>query len=163
MPTAAAPPDPWTTFLDWLSTVLVPSWGGLVALLPYALVLFVIGPIVTLLALGWVWHLMRRRRGHVQRTTVQAVAAPRADDGTPRFPANAPYCEPHALVYPPRARRCQIDHALLMVACPVDGTVRAADIQTCAACGTKYTLGVGSRSVAVAPASGPPDGGAAIA
>jgi hypothetical protein len=50
-----------------------------------------------------------------------------------------------------------------MVACPVDGTVRAADILICAACGTKYTLGVGSSPVAVAPAKGPPAGGAAIA
>ena len=72
MPTDAVPPDPWSAFLDWLSTVLVPSWGGLIALLPYALILFVIGPIVTLLALGWAWHLLRRRRGRVRRTRAAA-------------------------------------------------------------------------------------------
>ena len=49
------------------------------------------------------------------------------------------------------------------MACPVDGTVRAADIQTCAACGTRFTLGVGSGALAVAPAGGPPEGGAAAA
>ena len=45
-----------------------------------------------------------------------------------------------------------------MVACPVDGTVRAADIQTCAACGTRYTLGVGSSSVVVAAGRRPARG-----
>ncbi len=163
MPTDAVPPDPWSAFLDWLSTVLVPSWGGLIDLLPYALILFVIGPVVTLLALGWAWHLLRRRRGRVQRTVQQPVPAAREDDGSPRFPANAPYCEAHALVFPPRARRCSIDQAPLAVACPVDGTVRAADIQTCAACGTRFTLGAGSGSLVVVPAGGPPDGGAAAA
>lgn len=163
MPTDAVPPDPWSAFLDWLSTVLVPNWGGLIELLPISLVLFVIGPIVSLLALGWAWHLLRRRRGRVQRSPAQATLAPRADDGTPLFPANAPYCEEHALVYPPRARHCSIDQAPLSVACPVDGTIRAAEIQTCAACGTRFTLGAGSSPLLVTSAGGPPEGGAAAA
>jgi hypothetical protein len=163
MPTDAVPPDPWSAFLDWLSTVLVPNWGGLIELLPISLVLFVIGPIVSLLALGWAWHLLRRRRGRVQRSPAQASPVPRADDGTPLFPANAPYCEEHALVYPPRARRCAIDQAPLAVACPVDGTIRAAEIQTCAACGTRFTLGAGSSPLLVTSAGGPPEGGAAAA
>ena len=96
-------------------------------------------------------------------TVQQPIPAPHGDDGSPRFPANAPYCEAHALIYPPRARRCSIDQAPLSVACPVDGTVRAADIQTCAACGTRFTLGAGSGALVVAPAGGPPDGGAAVA
>jgi hypothetical protein len=155
--------DPWSAFLEWLSTVLAPSWGGLVSLLPYGLVLLVIGPIVTLLVLGWAWHLLRRQRGRVQRTAVQAVAAGRDDEGTPLFPPNTPYCEEHALVYPARARACQIDNAVLKVTCPVDGTVRAADIQVCSACDTRFSLGVGSGSLEIAPTGRPPKGGAAVA
>ena len=30
--------DPWTSFLEWLTTVVVPAWGELIALLPYVIV-----------------------------------------------------------------------------------------------------------------------------
>lgn len=163
MPPATPPSDPWSTFLDWLTTVLVPDWGGLIALLPWFLILFVIGPLVTLLLLAWAWHLLRRRRGRVRRTAAQAVAAPRSPGGTPLFPVNVPYCEEHALLYPPQARRCSVDGHGLLVSCPVDGTVRAADIRTCASCGTRFVLGAGARSLSVTSAGGPPDGGAAVA
>jgi hypothetical protein len=163
MPAETMTPDPWSAFLEWLTSVLVPSWGGLIELLPYALILFVIGPVVTLLVLAWAWHLLRRRRGRIRRTVLQPVAAPRDEAGGLLLPANVPYCEEHALLYPPSARRCQVDGADLTVACPVDGTARAADITTCTSCGTTYLLGKGSRAVAVAPAGGPPVGGAAVA
>jgi hypothetical protein len=91
------------------------------------------------------------------------MAAPRDEAGGLLLPANVPYCEEHALLYPPSARRCQVDGADLTIACPVDGTARAADITTCTSCGTTYLLGKGSRAVVVAPAGGPPAGGAAVA
>lgn len=163
MPAASTSPDPWSTFLDWLSTLLVPEWGGLIGLLPYGLILFVIGPIVTLLVLAWAWHLLRRRRGRVRRTALQAVAAPRDANGMPVFPPNVPYCREHALVYPPRSRSCAVDDAVLEVACPVDGTARAADIETCPACGTRFVLGAAASGLAVVAAGGPPEGGAAVA
>jgi hypothetical protein len=156
-------PDPWTAFLDWLTTVLVPDWGELITLLPYVLFATVVGPILSLLALAWGWHLVTRRRGHVSRSEAQAVGAPRLDDGSLDFPPNVPYCEEHALLYPPRARTCEIDRAGLMVACPVDGSVRPADIQTCSACGTRFTLGVAASPIVVTLSAGPPEGGAAIA
>jgi hypothetical protein len=163
MPAPTTSSDPWTFFLDWLTTVLVPSWGDLISLLPYFLILFVIGPILTLLVLAWAWHLLRRRRGRVHRAAAQPAPAPRDADGAPQFPPNVPYCEDHALLYPARARRCDIDHADLLVACPVDGTVRAADIRTCPSCGTTYILGAGTSALVVTSAGGPPEGGAAIA
>ncbi len=156
-------PDPWTAFLDWLTTVLVPSWGELIALLPYVLIVAVVGPIITLLALMWGWHLVTRRRGRVTRAEAQPEPAPRLQDGTVAFPANVPYCEAHLLVYPSRARRCQLDGADLLVACPVDGTVRAAGVETCSACGTRFKLGATASAIAVVSPDGPPEGGAAIA
>ena len=93
----------------------------------------------------------------------QALMAPVGAEGRLVFSPNVPYCEDHGLVYPPHATRCEIDRADLSVACPVDGTVRAASIQTCPACGTRFVLGAGSSPTLVVGRSGPPDGGAAIA
>ena len=88
-------PDPWSAFLEWLNTVLVPNWGELIALLPYVLVGMVVGPILTLIVLMWAWHLLRRRRGRVRRVEVQPVSVPRGADGLPAFPVNVPYCVEH--------------------------------------------------------------------
>jgi hypothetical protein len=156
-------PDPWTAFLDWLNTVLVPNWGELIALLPYVLVATIVGPILTLIVLMWAWHLLRRQRGRVRREEVQPVPAPRDADGRPVFPVNVPYCAEHALVYPPRARTCDVDRADLAVACPVDGSLRAADVETCPACGTTFKLGAAASPLAIVTPDGPPEGGAAIA
>ena len=155
--------DPWSTFLAWLTTVLVPDWGELIALLPYVLVATVVGPVLTLVALMWAWHLITRRRGRVRRTEPQPYPVTLLADGSPAFPPNVPYCEEHGLIYPARARRCQIDRADLQVACPVDGSVRAAEVETCAACGTRYTLGATASPLVVVSTAGPPEGGAAIA
>jgi hypothetical protein len=93
----------------------------------------------------------------------QPIPAASSEDGTITFPANMPYCVTHGLIYPSRARRCEIDQADLLVACPVDGSVRDADIDTCSACGTRFELGATARSLVVATTKGPPEGGAAIA
>lgn len=155
--------DPWTAFLDWLSTVLVPAWGELISLLPYLIIIGIIGPILTIIALLWAYHLVSRRRGKVDRSLPQPVAAPVGDDGRPVFPVNQPYCEEHALVFPPRAKECSVDGNALEVTCPVDGTVREAGIDTCTGCGTKFKLGAASGSSVVRSTDGPPEGGAAVA
>ena len=155
--------DPWTSFLDWLTTVLVPSWGELIDLLPYVLIVGVIGPLLSIVALLWVWYLLHRTRGHVRRQEVQAGAASRDADGVALFAPNVPYCEAHALIYPPRATQCEIDRADLEVICPVDGTVRAAGIQVCPGCGTRFVLGATSSPLVVVTQGGPPEGGAAVA
>lgn len=157
------PPDPWSAFLEWLTTLLVPDWGALIGLLPLLIILGLMGPILTLVALMWLWHLLHRRRGRVRYEEVQPSPAPRGEDGRPSFAPNVPYCEQHALLVPARARTCPVDGAQLQVSCPVDGTVRAADIQTCPACGTRFVLGSTAPALLVASPSGPPEGGAAAA
>jgi hypothetical protein len=156
-------PDPWSAFLEWLNTVLVPNWGELISLLPYVLVGTIVGPILTLILLMWGWHLLRRRRGRVRRAAVQAVPAPRDAAGVPLFPVNVPYCTEHGLIHPPRSRTCEVDRADLVVACPVDGTLRVAEVETCPACGTTFKLGAAAASLAVVTVDGPPAGGAAAA
>lgn len=155
--------DPWTAFLDWLGTVLSPAWGELIDLMPIVVVIGVIGPLISIIALLWVWYLLHRKRGHVQRQEAQAVSALHDDGGSPVFPPNVPYCEEHALIYPARATDCEIDRAGLDVVCPVDGTVRSATVQVCPGCGTRYVLGATSSPVVVSASGGPPEGGAAVA
>jgi hypothetical protein len=156
-------PDPWTSFLDWLTTVLVPSWGELISLLPYVLLGTIVGPMLTLIVLMWAWYFIKRRRGRVRHGTLQPAPAMVDAEGTPIYPVNVPYCEQHALVFPPRARHCSVDGDPLSVACPVDGTVRNAEIETCSGCGTRFKLGAKSTGSAVLSSDGPPEGGAAIA
>jgi hypothetical protein len=155
--------DPWTSFLDWLSTVLVPGWGELIGLLPYVIAATIVGPILSILVLMWAWHLVSRRRGKVRHAEPQPAVAARDDKGVAVFPVNEPYCDEHALVFPPHATACTIDGGALEVACPVDGTVRDAEIDTCSGCGTKFKLGATSTSSVVLSSDGPPEGGAAIA
>ena len=155
--------DPWTSFLEWLTTVVVPAWGELIALLPYVIVGTIAGPILTIVLLMWGWYLLQRRRGKVKRGVAEPVPAAVDDDGRAVFPPNVPYCDEHALIYPARARRCTLNGDLLDVICPVDGTVREAEIDTCSACGTKFKLGAASPSAVVISSDGPPEGGAAVA
>jgi hypothetical protein len=156
-------PDPWTGFLDWLQTVITPAWGELIDLMPFFFVIGIIGPFVTLIALLWVWHFLNRRRGRIRRVEAQAWPVSLTEDGAPDYPLNEPYCDEHGLVYPARARTCEIDRANLSVACPVDGTIRDADVETCAACGTRFVLGANAAPTVVTAGSGPPSGGAAVA
>jgi hypothetical protein len=156
-------PDPWTAFLEWLTTVLVPAWSELIALLPYVIIGGLVGPILTIIVLMWAWYLLHRQRGRVHRSEQQPVAAPRGADGLAAFPVNVPYCEQHGLVFPPRATACTVDGAALSVTCPVDGTVRDAEIATCAGCGTTFKLGAATGPLTVVAPEGPPEGGRAIA
>ena len=50
------------TILDALTPIITPDWGGLVGMLPIFLVLGVVGPILSLLILGWVIYVLRAPR-----------------------------------------------------------------------------------------------------
>ena len=156
-------PDPWTAFLTWLTTVIVPNWTELVSMLPFFLVLGVVGPILSLIMLAWVWHFFKRRRAHIHLAIPEAFPAPRDARGEPRFPPNVPFCLEHALIYPASRVTCEIDGANLSVRCPVDGTARASSLQICSACGTRYVLGASKAPALIERRGRPPEGGAAVA
>ena len=44
----------WLNFLHAIEGFVIPDWGALIGLIPYLLVLGVIGPILSLIVLGWV-------------------------------------------------------------------------------------------------------------
>lgn len=155
--------DPWSAFLGWLNTVLVPNWSELVSMLPLWLLLGVVGPIFSIIALMWVYHFLTRPRASVKVVVPEVVAAARDVDGLPVFPANQPYNPRLGLIYPPDRITCEADGSNLMVRCPVDGTVREAAIQVCRGCGTKFVLGAARTPLLVSRTGTPPAGGAAAA
>lgn len=157
------PVDPWTAFLNWLQTILVPDWNGLINLLPILLILGVLGPGLSLLAVYWMYVRMTTKRGKVNIDEPTPEPAGRAADGTPIYPPNVPYCPTHELIYPATYRACEIDRAELMVRCPVDETVRVAAQSLCRTCGTRYQLGASLAPVVIRRQGRPPAGGAAIA
>jgi hypothetical protein len=163
VPTTDVPTDPWTAFLNWLETIIIPDWNGLIRLLPILLVVGVIGPILTLLAAYWLYSALTSRRAHVSVAELEPTPAPVDEMGSPIYPPNVPYCATHAMLYPPTERNCAIDREELLVRCPVDDAVRNASQQLCRACGTRYQLGASLAPVVVKSNRQPPRGGAAIA
>lgn len=157
------PVDPWTAFLQWLQTIIIPDWNGLIALLPLMLIVGVIGPGLSLIALYWVYVQVTNRRGKVRVGDPEPVAVAQLADGSYDYPANAPYCPTHHLVYPATMRECPIDGEELLVRCPVDSSVRVASQQLCRTCGTRYQLGASLAQLVVRRRGVPPAGGAAVA
>lgn len=157
------PVDPWTAFLNWLQTILVPDWNGLINLLPVLLIVGVVGPGLSFLALYWVYVRLKTKRGKVKIDEPTPELALKAADGTPIYPPNVPYCPTHGLIYPATKRACEIDREELMVRCPVDDTVRVAAQELCRTCGTRYLLGASLAPVVIRSHGRPPAGGAAAA
>jgi hypothetical protein len=152
-----------TRLLELLEALLIPDWGDLMAFVPWLLILGVVGPLLTLLVLYWLYVLIKAPRGRVRTDEPQPVPAEHGPGGTPQYPPNTPYCQRHELLYPAKARTCEIDGEELLVNCPVDGTTRVAGQPLCRGCGTRYELGASMAPVVVRRRGRPPDGGAAIA
>ncbi len=163
MPEQPVATDPWTGFLEWLETIIIPDWGGLISLLPILLILGVVGPGLSLLALYWFYHRVTRRRGRVRIGDPEPTRARVGEDGNAVYPPNTPYCPHHQLVFPATARTCDVDREELLVRCPVDDMTRFASQDLCRVCGTRYQLGASLAPVVVRRSGRPPEGGAAIA
>ena len=155
--------DPWTAFLEWLQTILIPDWNGLIQLLPVLLILGLVGPGLTLLALYWFYVVVTSRRGKVRTDEPSPTPAERAADGTSIYPVNVPYCPTHELIHPAPAKYCDVDGEELQVRCPVDDTLRVASQPLCRTCGTRYELGASTAPIVIRRRGQPPAGGAAVA
>jgi hypothetical protein len=145
--------------LAFLTPILSPDWGALVGMLPVFLVIGVVGPLLSLLVLGWFVYFVRRPRARIRYQVPQAVRAQLVDGG-PVFPAGEPYCVFDQLVYPPAATRCDQCGRDLAVRCPKCDVGRPAYLDTCSNCG--LVLKIDRQVVQLRPA-GPPPGGAAAA
>jgi hypothetical protein len=149
----------WTQVLGFLEKIVSPDWGSLIGLIPLMLLLGLIGPLLSLAALIWVYYFVRKPRTRVQFEEGPRAAA-RDGSGNPIFPVGEPYCLLDALIYPPGSTRCDRDGQALAVLCPMCGIGRDSAITTCGNCG--LVLKIEPRARVIRPA-GPPPGGAAVA
>jgi len=145
--------------IDFLEPIVLPDWKALVDLFPIFLLIGVVGPLLSLVVLGWVLYLVGKPRSRIPYSA--PVARPAAIvDGRPVYPAGEPYCPVHQLIYPSGETRCDIDTRDLAVVCPKCSTGRAAYIDTCGTCGLVLKI---DRAVPALRPTGPPPGGAAAA
>jgi hypothetical protein len=150
----------WNQILEITSLFVMPDWGGLIGLLPVLVLIGLVGPFMTFLALGIAIYLMRKPRVKVAFEEGARVAEIGAD-GEPVFPVGLPYCRRDGLIYPSGTHRCERCRDQLAVTCPMCGLGRSALIGTCSNCG--LVLKVKPRSMVVAKTTGPKPGGAAAA
>ncbi len=148
----------WNALLDFTSKLIVPDWGALINLLPIFLLIGVVGPLLTLLVLGWFIYFVRKPRLKVAFADTRRPAELDAD-GIPVYPTGEPYSPRERMIYEPGATRSESGEDLL-VACPKCGLVRKAADDVCGNCGLSFTLTPTTRSVRK---TGPKPGGAAAA
>lgn len=150
----------WTQILEITSIFLIPDWSLVIGLLPIVVLLGLVMPFLTFLALGTVIYLIRK-----PRVKLAFEAGPRTAEigpgGDPVFPVGLPHCRRDDLVYPSGTLRCERCRDELAVICPMCALGRSAVIDTCTNCG--LVLKVASRAIAVRTTPGPKPGGAAAA
>lgn len=150
----------WHQILEITSLFVLPDWGGVIGLLPVIIVLGLVAPFLTFVALGTVIYLVRKPRVGMTYQEGPRVAE-LGEGGEPVFPVGLPYCRRDGLIYPSGTHRCAQCRDQLAVTCPMCSLGRSALIDTCANCG--LVLKVNARAVAVAASAGPRAGGAAAA
>jgi hypothetical protein len=148
----------WTGLIGFTAQFVTPDWGALIGIIPYLLVIAVVGPLLTLLALGWLRYGLLRPRARLAFADSRRPAEIDAD-GNPVYPVGEPYSPAERMIYEPGATRSASGEAL-MVACPKCGLVRTAARSTCGNCGLSFTLKPVTRS---SGAASRPSGGAAAA
>ena len=150
----------WTQILNVTSTFVMPDWGVVIGWLPVLILLGMVMPFLTFVALGSLIYVARKPRTKVAFEEGPRVAEIGAD-GQPIFPVGLPHCRRDGLIYPSGTVRCEVDHDDLTVICPMCGLGRLALVDTCTNCG--LVLKVKTRAVAVRTTPGPKPGGAAAA
>lgn len=150
----------WNQILEITSLFVMPDWGALIGLLPVLVVLGLVAPFLTFLALGTLIYLVRKPRVRVGYEEGPRVAE-LGPGGEPVFPVGLPYCRRDALVFRSGTHRCDRCHDQLAVICPMCGLGRSALADTCSNCG--LVLKVKQRTAVVPVSTGPKPGGAAAA
>jgi hypothetical protein len=149
----------WSDLLGLMTTLVIPDWGSLILLLPLFVLIGIVGPLLSLIVLGWLGYAVTKPRVKVRYDEGTKVA-PRDHLGRPIVPAGEPYCPKDGLIYASGTTRCDVDKTNLLVRCPKCEVVREAGISTCGNCG--LVLRIEPRALIIAT-DGPPKGGAAIA
>lgn len=148
----------WNGLLQFTAIFVTPDWKDPVSWLPLLLLVGVVGPLLSLVALAWL------RYGILRPRSRPAFADPRRPapvdaHGNPVYPSGEPYSPREQMIYEPGATR-SVGGDELVVGCPKCQLVRSAALDTCGNCGLSFTLKPTTRSLRPA---GPPPGGAAAA
>ena len=150
----------WTQILNITAIFITPDWTFVISLLPIVILLGLVMPYLTGLAIGTTAYLVSKPRVKVAFETGPRVAEIGAG-GDRVFPVGLPFCRRDSLIYPSGTTRCERCHDELAVICPMCSLGRSAAIDTCANCG--LVLKVVPRAIAVRSTPGPKPGGAAVA
>ena len=122
--------------INFLTPILIPDWNALVNLLPVFLVIGVVGPIISLLGLGWLIYVLGKPRTRIPYVEPAAPPGPASSMAQPVYPPGEPYCAIRPAHLPVRRDPLRVsDGRDLAVVCPKCGTGRAAYIDTCGTCG----------------------------
>lgn len=148
----------WNSLLGLTAVFVTPDWKDPVSWLPVLLAVGVVGPLLTLILLGWLRYDLLRPRARTAFADPRRPAL-RDADGRPVYPTGEPYSPREQMIYEPGATRSSSGDDLV-VSCPKCGLVRSAALDTCGNCGLAFTLKPTTRSLRPA---GPPRGGAAAA
>lgn len=148
----------WNGVLGLLAVFVTPDWKDPISWLPVLLLVGVVGPLLSLLALAWLRYGVLRPRPKTEYADPRRAATLDAA-GQPVYPAGEPYSPRERMIYEPGATRSGSGENLV-VACPKCGLVRSAAMDTCGNCGLTFSLKPTTRSLRPA---GPPPGGAAAA
>ena len=148
----------WTGLLEFLARFIIPAWAELINLLPVLLLIGVVGPIITLLMIGWMRYAILKPRVKAGWVDLRRPAE-LDDNGEPVFPVGEPYSLAERMIYEPGATR-SVSGDELHVSCPKCGLVRSAAVDTCGNCGLTFSLTPPTR--VLRPASPPPGGRAAV-
>lgn len=150
----------WDQILKITAVFVTPNWGDPIGWLPVLLVVGVVGPLLSILVLFWVWYLIRKPRVRYEYADASRPAQ-RDAAGDYLFPTGEPHCPRDGLIFEPRVSRCDVCGDPLRVVCPKCLVVRAATDTRCGNCGLAFTLQPTVRTARRSP--GPPPGGAAVA
>lgn len=145
-----------SSLLEGSAAIVTPDWAALVDLIPILLLIGVVGPLLTLIALLWLRYRARKPRTHVSFRDLRRPAD-LDEAGNPVFPVGEPYSLVEGMIYEPGATRSASGEQLL-VACPKCSLARPAETDICGNCGLSFTLKPTTRS---ARRAAPPAGGAA--
>jgi hypothetical protein len=148
----------WSSFLQFSAQFVTPDWGKLIGVIPYLLVIGVVGPLLTILLLSWLRYGALRPRRKASFADLRRPA-PLDADGNPVYPTGEPYSTAEQMIYEPGATR-SMSGLPLVVACPKCALVRSADRDTCGNCGLSFSIKPVTRS---SGAASRPSGGAAAA
>jgi hypothetical protein len=150
----------WNQILRITAVFVTPNWGDVVGWLPLLLLVGVVGPLLTLIVVVWLYYQVRKPRVRYEYPE-PTRAAPRYQHGDAVYPTGEPHCPRDGLIYAAGTTRCNVCGDPLRVICPKCLVVRDAVDDTCGNCGLSFTLKPVVRTAR--RTAGPPPGGAALA